>query len=321
MSRGVRIAIRVAAIAAVVAGLWWFIHGMDVAQLGHALATARLELLIPAALVNVLFLTGGKALGWKLLLAPRHVIALPRLLRYELAAVAASAITPARAGEVLRVWLLKRRDGVPAPTTAAIIVVHKLIDGLAMLLVMAPLPWLLPGLPPWVARTLGIGALVLIAVFAALYVLAGRLDPAAPETAFRRFLAGMRLVRSPRRIAGTLGAMVIAWLADLTAVTLVLRAVGIDLPIAGGLFALFTLNLALVVPSTPGQVGALELGALVALELLGVPHEQGLAFALLYHFGQIVLVLALGLILEGRLLLGGADQRGRENAASPSAPS
>lgn len=292
------------AIAAVVAGLWWFVHNMDLARLGAALAGASLPLLIAGILCNVICLTGGKAAGWRVLLAPAYVVPMRRLLRYEVASVAASAITPARAGEVLRVWLLKRREGVPAATSASVIVVHKLIDGVAMLLVMAPLPWLLPGLPAWVARGLGIGALVLLAVFGALFVVAGRLDPTKPETALRRFLAGMRAVRSPRRLALTLLAMVGSWLGDVAAVTLVLRAVGLELPLAGSLLVLFTLNLTLLVPTTPAQVGALEVGALLGLGLLHVPHEQALAFALLYHGGQIVMVIVLGLLAEGRLLLG-----------------
>ena len=46
------------------------------------------------------------------MLAPRHRVPVLRLFRYTIAAFAASALAPARAGEVLRVWVLRRRDGV-----------------------------------------------------------------------------------------------------------------------------------------------------------------------------------------------------------------
>jgi hypothetical protein len=63
-----------------------------------------------------------------------------------------------------------------------------------------------------------------------------------------------------------------------------------------------------MVPSTPAQVGALEVGALAALDLLHVGHEQALAFALLYHTLQVIPLIAVGLIFELRLVLGREDQ-------------
>ncbi|MEO7730770.1 MAG: lysylphosphatidylglycerol synthase domain-containing protein, partial [Kofleriaceae bacterium] len=85
-----------------------------------------------------------------------------------------------------------------------------------------------------------------------------------------------------------------------------LHAVGLDLPLASGLLILFTMNLAIIVPSTPAQLGALELGALAGLDLLQVGHEPALAFALLYHAVMILPLLATGLVLELRLVTGRA---------------
>ncbi len=310
MRRSLRIALRVAVILLVIAALWWFIRAVDFRRLGEAFASANLGLLVVASLLHLVCLS-GKAAAWGVLLAPRHHVSLPRLLRYELVSVAASAITPARAGEVLRGWILKRREGVPPAETAAIFVVHKLLDGAAMMLVLAPLPWLVPGLPPWIGRALVICAAVTLVVLVALYVVAGRVDPTRPSTALRRFIAGIAALRSPRRWAVALLPLLVVWAADLAAVTAVLHAVGIQLPLAAGLLILFTVNLTIIVPSTPAQVGAHEVGALIALDLLHVGNEAALAFALLYHAGQVLPVLASGLALELRLVLG------REPDAAP----
>jgi len=59
-----------------------------------------------------------------------------------------------------------------------------------------------------------------------------------------------------------------------------------------------------MVPSTPAQVGALEVGALAALQLLHVDKEPALAFALLYHAAQVLPLIAAGLLFELRLVLG-----------------
>jgi glycosyltransferase 2 family protein len=303
MNRRLSIALRILAIAAIAAGLWWFVRAMDFAALGSALRSARIWPLVLAATLNFVCLW-GKAVCWRLMLAPRHKVAVLRLFRYTIATFAASAIAPARAGEVLRIWTLKRRDGVPAADTAAVAVAEKLLDGISMLILVAPVPWLLPGLPSWVAGAIALCAAIAIALFVGLFIAVGRVDETKSRSLVRRFLAGMHVLRSPKRLLGALGVLILVWAADLGEVMAVLYAVDIHLPIAAGLLILFTLNLTIMVPSTPAQVGALEVGALAALELLHVRHEAALAFALLYHALQVVPLIAAGLIFELRLVLG-----------------
>ena len=306
MTARVRLAIRVVVIAAVGVALAWFVRAMDLRRLGQELASARVELIAVAVALTFACRT-GKAVAWRVLLAPRHVVAMRRLVRYEIVSVAASALTPARAGEVLRVWLLRRRDGVPAADSVATIAIHKLLDGVAMVLFALPLSWLIPGLPPWVGRALVVFASVVLGALGGLAIVARRRatgDAAPPTTLRGRVLAGMRALRDPRRLAWALLALLAVWAADLTAVTAVLRAVDLQLPLAAGLLILFTLNLAILVPSTPAQVGTLEVGALAALELLHVDPAAALAFALLYHAGQVIPTLIAGLILELRLVTG-----------------
>jgi uncharacterized membrane protein YbhN (UPF0104 family) len=313
VNRRVTLALRVLAIAAVVVALWWFVREMDFAALGEALRTAKVWPLVLAAALNFVCLW-GKATCWHIMLAPRHRVSITRLFRYTIAAFAASAIAPARAGEVLRVWTLKRRDGVPAAETAAVAVSEKLIDGISMLILVAPVPWLLPGLPSWVATAIALCAAIAITLFTVLFVLIGRTKDTGSRTLVGRFLGGMHVLRSPKRVLGSLGVLLLVWAADLGEVMAVLYAVHVDLPVAAGLLILFTLNLTIMVPSTPAQVGALEVGALAALDLLHVGHESALAFALLYHALQVIPLIAAGLIFDLRLVLG---REGNPAAAGP----
>jgi uncharacterized protein (TIRG00374 family) len=315
MNRRLTIALRVLAIAAIVAGLWWFVRAMNFAEFEKALRSARVWPLVVAAALNFVCLW-GKAVCWRLMLAPRHRVSVMRLFRYTIATFAASAIAPARAGEVLRVWTLKRRDGVPAADTAAVAVAEKLLDGISMLILVAPVPWLLPGLPSKVAGAIALCAAIAITLFVGLYIAVGRVDATASRTLVRRFLAGMHVLRSPKRLLVSLGVLILVWAADLGEVMAVLYAVDIHLPIAAGLLILFTLNLTIIVPSTPAQVGALEIGAMWSLNLLHVGGEAALAFALLYHALQVIPLIAAGLIFELRLVLG---REGDPNAAVVSA--
>jgi uncharacterized membrane protein YbhN (UPF0104 family) len=62
------------------------------------------------------------------------------------------------------------------------------------------------------------------------------------------------------------------------------------------LVVLLAINVAILVPSTPGHVGVMEAAALAALLALGVSPERALAGAVLYHAVQLVPGTALGLL-------------------------
>jgi uncharacterized protein (TIRG00374 family) len=303
--RRVALAVRIVVILAIAAGLWFFVQKIDFAKLADAFGSAKLWPLVAAAALNFGCLW-GKAVTWRIMLAPRFLVKTRRLFRYTIAAFAASAIAPARAGEVLRVWTLKRRDNVPVADTAAVAVAEKLLDGISMLILVAPVPWLVPDLPGWVGGSIALCAGIAVGVFIGLYIAVGRVgvERAKQKSWLWRFISGMHVLRSPKRLFGCLAVLVAVWLLDLAEVMLVLYAVGVHLPIAAGLLILFTLNLAITLPSTPAQVGALEVGALAALDLLHVPSEPALAFALLYHALQVLPLIVAGLALELRLVLG-----------------
>ncbi|MEP6865287.1 MAG: lysylphosphatidylglycerol synthase transmembrane domain-containing protein [Deltaproteobacteria bacterium] len=302
--------IRVVAILAVVACLWFFVRKVNWADLGADLAHAKLWPLAVAAVVNYVLLL-GKAVCWRIMLAPRYDVSTLRLTRYTIVAFAASVLAPARAGELLRVWLLKKRDGVPTADIAAVAIAEKLLDGVTILMFVAPLPWLLPDLPAWVTDSILICSGLALAAFIGLFIAVGRVKD--PTSWFGRFIAGMHVLRSGRRLILSILTLSVVWIADWAMIWLVAYAVGIAMPIPAGLLVLFTLNLAITAPSTPASVGALEVGVLAGTHLLGIPDTDALAFALLYHALQIIPLVVVGLVLEWRLVLG---KDGRDLAAT-----
>lgn len=311
MKRRWSIALRALAIAVVVACLWWFVRGISWADLGRALGRAMIWPLVVSAALNFVCLW-GKAACWRIMLAPDHVVSTARLMRYTIAAFAASAIAPARAGEVLRLWELKRRDGVPVSATAAVALAEKLLDGVSMLILVAPVPWLIPGLPRWVDTSIAVLAGIALVAFLALYVAIGRVgDASSARSWFARFLAGMHVLRSPRRLALAMLTLMVVWAADVGELLCVSHAVGISLSVPAAILVLFSLNVAIAVPSTPASVGALEVGMMAAMRVLGIGGERALAFALLYHALQVIPLIAVGLALEVRLVLG-REPRGPE---------
>ncbi len=302
VTRRAGVALRIALLGAMAGLLWLFVRELDWRQLGVTLRDAVWWPLVPAVAIAFGMLWCA-AYGLRVMLAPRYEVSTRRLFRYTIVAYAASVITPARAGELVRLWLLKHRDGVPTADAAAVVVAQKVVDGLMMILFVAPAPLLIPGLPTWVGRAIAIVAGVAVVVFVGLAIAVSRVGVRPAGTWVARFIAGMHVLRSPRRLVLVAGAQLLAWAIDLVMVACVLHAVGIDLPVAAGLLILFTLNLTIAVP-TPANLGSLEVGVFAATRVLGVDDAKALAFALLYHACLVVPILVTGLLLELRLLTG-----------------
>jgi uncharacterized membrane protein YbhN (UPF0104 family) len=315
--RALGIGLRLLLVALVAFGLWLFVRGLDPRALLAALRSASPSLLAAAAVVNLAHL-GFRMLRLRELVRPTRLIGTGRLYRYFLALCAGNNLLPARAGEAVRIWLLHSREGVAASTAISASVVEKVSDVVSLLILVAPLPWLLSDLPAWVARSLsfsGLAAAVLIAILAAL-LHAHRHYP--PHTLRGRIALGGRTLHG---VAGVLTISLLSfgvWVSDAATLLLVLRAVHVEIPFAGTLFVLLTLNLAIAAPSTPAQVGAFELGTVAALRVLHVPEEPALAVALLYHLAQVIPVTLLG--LPDLLLITRARAVARAESA-PAAPS
>jgi uncharacterized membrane protein YbhN (UPF0104 family) len=264
----------------------WMIRRLDLGTLGKAMGSAAWRPLVAAALLNFVHL-GFRTLTFASLLGPVRPVPVARLYRYNLSAVAVSILLPIRGGDLFRVWLLNTREQVPRTTAIAVTLLEKAVDLVGLVAVAVPVPLLLPGLPRWVGVATWVVASALVLALATAVLLA-RVRPRIDDGLLSRFAQGLQAVNRVGPLLLACAGALASWLTDAVEVWLVLVAVGLHLPLGTPLLVLLTLNLAIAVPSTPAQVGAFELGAVVALRLLGVPDERALAFALLYHAVQLV---------------------------------
>jgi uncharacterized membrane protein YbhN (UPF0104 family) len=284
----------------VVIGVGVFARQVDRAALGDALARARVW---PLAAVIVLHFAvlGCKAACWAILLAPRHRVGFARLWRCTIAAFAASAIAPLRAGEALRAWALRRRDGVPLATTLGTAICEKVLDAAAMCALALPAAWVLD-LPRGFAAGIGVTAALASTLVISSAPLARR-AAARPDGWLARIARAVQLP-GPRRATAAFAALVAGWLIDLAMVELVLSALDASLPPAAAVVVLLAINLAILVPAMPAQLGTHEAGEMLGLSLFHVPPATAATFAVLYHALQVIPLIGVGLVLERGLVLG-----------------
>jgi uncharacterized membrane protein YbhN (UPF0104 family) len=277
---------------ALAASVYLFARHLDANALLRALAHTRPVGLVVACLLTLAQLV-CRASVFRTLMVPLALIPWLRAQRFMLASSAATALVPGRAGEFMRAYLLKRDDQVAVASTAGVTAVEKLVEVLALSLVLAPIPFLLPHLQPWIRKSLFLVVAMAAALWLVSVLIASRRKLPRLLTSFG---AGLAVVRRPSLFGRALLASIGSWLVDLACLLAVMHAVGVTAPAASGMLVILAVNLAIAVPLVPGNLGTFELGAIAALQPFGVGYEQALAVGVLYHLVQVIPIAVLALL-------------------------
>lgn len=293
---------------AVSAGLVvYFFRDVDLRLIASRLRDTAWTLLVVSVLLHGCSLW-LRAWRWSFLFPPGHRPT--HLFRALLVGYMGNNLLPLRAGELVRIYVASRH-GPRFWTTFATVVVERVLDGLAVGLVVAGLLLAipLPGELRWpIVAFLGVevaGILLLVMIAAA---------PGACrviiETLFRRvawlerrllgllgtMTDGLRGLRAPRHLVPIVLSSVGIWLFLGWSIWTALRAAHLDLPLVAAFAVLAFLGLGVSLPSSPGFVGIVQAATVLALALFAVPRPEALSFSLLLHASHFVPITATGLL-------------------------
>jgi len=292
------------ATALAVALIAWFLRGADLGDVWNEVRAARPLPILFGALLFVPMMA-VRAVRWAHLLRPVGQARVGTAFRTTLIGFAVSNVLPARAGEVLRPYLLAREERLSATSAFASIVVERVLDLVAVLTMLAV--FLLSGLreasgPAMGAvRTAAIVATVsIIVILVLLMVLASHPDRLAalmlratrvlPERVSARlsrltrtFVQGLGAARAPRVLIMATAWSFVLWALIAWQTWLVTTAFGIQLP-ATGAFLLQAFGVIGVAVPTPGGVGGYhEAFRLGVTTFFGAPNDAAISAALVLH--------------------------------------
>ncbi|MFN8534992.1 MAG: lysylphosphatidylglycerol synthase transmembrane domain-containing protein [Dehalococcoidia bacterium] len=281
----------------------------NVGRLWQALAQADYIWLIPAVAI---FFVGVwlRAVRWGLLLRPIAAVPAIRLFPVIVLGFAANNVLPARAGELVRVHELFRREGISRSASLATILIERTFDGLTLLLLLGVVSLFVP-LADWFGLMLRAGAVIFLVLVVIVTVLAlgGRQSRTVAHALVRRlpgsiggrieglldlFLAGLAGVRSPGLLGLVALTSLAAWVVESGVYLCVMFAFSIDVPAYVALLVTSTANLAITLPSSQGGIGPFEFFAAQTLIAFGVPNTTATAYALVAHAAVLLPVIPLG---------------------------
>lgn len=280
--------------------LWLAVRNLHLGDVWHNLRGANYAWLLPTVLAY--FVTVGlRAWRWQVVIAPLQSVPWRRLFGVVVLGYLGNNIYPFRIGELLRVWALHRWEKVPAGGALATLLVERVFDGLAALaLVLIALPLLAwPGVP---VQTLLLGTSLLFGGLLILFValalqperaqrlvawMTGRFLPARWREAVLsmsgRFLQGLAALRSGRQVTAVLFLSVLIWLAETAKYWFVLQAFPFTVSFAALMLTNGVVNLATILPSSPGFIGTFDLPIIAVLSFLGVDSALAAAYTVTLH--------------------------------------
>ncbi|MEA3342460.1 MAG: lysylphosphatidylglycerol synthase transmembrane domain-containing protein [Chloroflexota bacterium] len=226
-------------------------------------------------------------------------------------------ILPFRLGEVLRAYVLWRKEGINIGATFTTAVLERLFDGLTMVLfvlfglLFIPLSDFLSRLVV-VASVAFFGALLTFLFLAArpdllqrvAYFFIERLSPARLHPPLMELVegivAGLESLRSGRDVLVLFGVTLWVWILETAKYWLVSFAFpDLHLPYVGILLMGGAVNLLTALPSLPGYIGTFELGIKI-LEGIGAPSAPAGSYILVLHAILLLPVTLLGLVFMAR---------------------
>ncbi len=315
-----------------------FLRNANLDEVWRVMRQARLDL-VAAGVALLFFGYGARTARWQVMLAPIGPTRFMVALRATIIGFAASFVLPARAGEVIRPWLLARREGLPVAACFATIILERVLD---LVTVVALLAFYFAVLDPGVsaldptlyaavrggamlaaaAAAVGMGVMFACAahperlgrlVAWATGWLPARIGGAVAALS-KSFAEGLASVRDPRQLALALLWSVPLWLAIAGQIWVVSLALGVVLPLAGSLLVTALLVVGVAVP-TPGAVGGYhEAYRLSVTSFFAIDNDRAVAAAIVLHAVGFLPTLAAGawmMAVEG-LALGGLAAQSRE---------
>lgn len=237
---------------------------------------------------------------WQFLLHTIQAVPLGTLSQLVAIGYMGNNVYPFRTGEILRIFLLRRSHRIPVTKTAMTIIVERVFDGIVMLsfIIVSLLVVDIPS--PEIRSMASVGTPLFLVALIVFFVLAARpnlllklvetVSKVLPKKLRQPILhlsedivGGLEGLRSPTDLAGAVFGSYASWCVHAFVYWAVAFAFGINVSFMVMLLAVGVVNLAGLIPASPGQIGIFEFFTGLVLTAVGVERDRAQAYALVLH--------------------------------------
>jgi uncharacterized protein (TIRG00374 family) len=290
-----------------------FLRATHPREIGDAFGEADYWYMAPA--IGVLFVAlSVRCVRWSVLMRPVAPIGPVRLFPYAIIGYMANNLLPARAGEVVRAYVLGDREHVSRVGAFGTIAVERLFDGCVLVLLLLVAGSVVGFDDPKLRAIAVVSSILFVVALAVFYVLTlsedrakrviHRLLKVLPERFEHRaedmadsLVVSLRSVHDLRSLSLVVVLSAVAWTIEAGAYAVI--GAGFHLGVGFGQYCLLlaAANLAIIIPTFFGGTGPFEWAAKLVLVGAGVDNGLASAYSVIAHAVIFVPTTILGLIL------------------------
>ncbi len=294
--------------------LFFTFRGLDWGEVGTALRSAN-YMYIAASAAVIVAAFAVRAMRWSWLLRPVRYLNWRGLFPIVLIGFFGNYVLPAKTGELVRAYVLGKRENLSKSAILGSIAVEKTMDTLILFVILLATVWAVP-VPEEVTRIEPIVAIFLVVVIGTMLLLAARgrhlsnlivqvlqfVFPWWKERVARMthsFIDGLSVVYHSSSIGIVLAFSLVIWLMTTLNFWLIGQALNLQIPLYGYVIIVAVTNMSSFVPSLPGRFGTLEAASIFVLGLFSVDKNTAVLFPILLRVAQLIPIL-LGYVFLNR---------------------
>lgn len=296
----------IASIVLLLALAWYFLQkkGIPTEEIYKALHHFGFKSIFLAGVfiaLQILFM----ALRIWILFPKEHRISLASAIHAVFYGQAVNTFVPARAGDVLKAVIFSKSSSQPVTTTAGIIVSDKVVDvlALALLIVSSGAFSEVKNLSTFSFSSTALTAIALTLILVVLLIFLFFRSPLKKLSTWGgSFKDGVLSILNFKRTLIALMVGIALWSFEALTIQVLCHAQIFPISFSQSVFLLSLLNLAIAVPLSVGNLGPFEAALVFGMQKLGAPTATAIALATACHLLQMgVLLLLTGFVALLRL--------------------
>ncbi|MFB3895082.1 MAG: lysylphosphatidylglycerol synthase transmembrane domain-containing protein [bacterium] len=299
----------------------YFIKGIDWRQAWTIMESAQYLWLIPA-IIAFLISFYFRIIRWQIFMDPIKKLPIKRLTPSLMIGFMGNSVLPARLGELIRPYVLAKKEQLSFSAALATVVIERIFDGICMLFLLAVvLMFFAPAISsntdsfitlPKIQAISYTFLAVNIAIIIFLYLL--KKYPDKIVAMFRKifrflpvhwldklshlllsFVDGLHILHQPKQIILASIYSFGVWITSAIQILFVQYAFHLgSLPLSAPIFIMVIIAIGVMLPSAPGYVGPYHAACRGALILLGVEINTAIGFAVILHASQVIVIVLIG---------------------------
>ncbi|MCK4632537.1 MAG: flippase-like domain-containing protein [candidate division Zixibacteria bacterium] len=267
--------------------------------------------LIPAVICTFAFYI-FRAVRWRLMVSQQKPITIVRSILLYSAGQILNAIMPALTGQVGRMFLFAKKEGLKKTFVFSTIVLEVVFDtiSLILLLLLTSVSFVFPEKYRFGgAVAAGVMVVVIIILYLILHYQRNIEEfsrrhlrdrrPGVYITAkkfIRSFTKGIEMLRSSQHLVRSMIFSLMQWLTHILAIYFLMRSFGFGLSFASAVAVMLINQIAIMIPITPGNAGTFEIVVSTSLAAFSVGSSDAVLFALALHILDLFPIFVLGYI-------------------------